>query len=68
MFSCEFCAIYKNTFFLEHLWMAASETGTEKGVGILVQGKEFSVRGEELILKPTHLKSFIYFFFFFQHG
>ena len=49
--------------------MAASETGTEKGVGILVQGKEFSVRGEELILKPTHLKSFIYLFiYFFQHG
>ena len=46
--------------------MAASETGTEKGVGILVQGKEFSVRGEELILKPTHLKSFIYLFIFFN--
>ena len=25
VFSCEFCEIFKNTFFTEHLWMAASE-------------------------------------------
>ena len=24
VFSCEFCEISKNTFFTEHLWMAAS--------------------------------------------
>ena len=24
MFSCEFCKIFKNTFFTEHLWMTAS--------------------------------------------
>ena len=62
--SCEFCAIYENTFFLEHLWTTASETGNENGVGILAHGKEFSVRGEKLILKSTHLKSFIYLFIF----
>ena len=63
MFSCELCAIHKNTFFLEHLWTTASENGTENGVGILARGKEFSVRGEKLILKSTLLKSFIYLFF-----
>ena len=26
MFSCEFCEIYKNTFFAEHLWTAASSS------------------------------------------
>ena len=25
VFSCEFCEIFKNTFFTKHLWMAASE-------------------------------------------
>ena len=25
MFSCEFCKIFKNTYFLKHLWSAASE-------------------------------------------
>ena len=25
VFSCEFCEIYKNTFFTEHLWATASE-------------------------------------------
>ena len=25
MFSCEFCQIYENTFFTEHLWTTASE-------------------------------------------
>ena len=24
VFSCEFCKIYKNTFFTEHLWATAS--------------------------------------------
>ena len=24
LFSCEFCEIFKNTFFTEHLWMTAS--------------------------------------------
>ena len=24
MFSCEFCEIFKNNFFKEHLWAAAS--------------------------------------------
>ena len=24
VFSCEFCEISKNTFFIEHLWTAAS--------------------------------------------
>ena len=24
MFSCEFCEVYKNTFFTEHLWATAS--------------------------------------------
>ena len=40
--------------------MAASQTGTENGVGILARGKEFLARGEKLILKSTHVKSFIY--------
>ena len=26
MFSCEFCQIFKNTFFTEHLRMTASDT------------------------------------------
>ena len=26
MFSCEFCKIFKNTFFTEHLWTTASKT------------------------------------------
>ena len=42
VFPCEFCPIYKNAFFLEHLGTVASETGTEKGVGNLAQSKEFS--------------------------
>ena len=25
VFSCEFCEIFKNTFFTEHLWTTASE-------------------------------------------
>ena len=25
MFSCEFCEISKNTFFIEHLWVTASK-------------------------------------------
>ena len=25
VFSCEFCEIFKNTFFIEHLWMTASD-------------------------------------------
>ena len=25
VFSCEFCEIFKNTFFTEHLWATASE-------------------------------------------
>ena len=25
VFSCEFCEIFKNTFFSEHLWTTASE-------------------------------------------
>ena len=57
-----FYAIYKNILFLEHLWTAASQTGTENSVGILVRGKEFLARGEKLILKSTHVKSFIYLF------
>ena len=24
VFSCEFCEIFKNTFFIEHIWMIAS--------------------------------------------
>ena len=44
VFPGEFCPIYKNAFFLEHLWTAASETGTENGVGNLAQSKEFSAR------------------------
>ena len=60
-----FYAIYKNILFLEHLWTAASQTGTENSVGVLARGKEFLARGEKLILKSTHVKSFIYLF---QHG
>ena len=68
VFPCEFCAVYKNTLFLEHLRTAASQTSTEKGIGILAQGKKFLARGEKLILKSTHVISFIYLFiFFFQH-
>ena len=25
VFSCEFCEIFKNTFFTEHLWVTASD-------------------------------------------
>ena len=25
VFSCEFCEMFKNTFFTEHLWVTASE-------------------------------------------
>ena len=60
-----FYAIYKNIF-LEHLWTAASQTGTENSVGILARGKEFLARGEKLILKSTHVKSFIYLFIYFN--
>ena len=66
VFSCEFCAIYKNTRFLEHLWTTASQIGTENSVGILAPGEELSARGEKRILKPTNVKSiysFIYLFF-----
>ena len=66
VFSCELCGIYKKDFFLEHLWTAASETGTENSVGILAPCKEFSARGEKRILKSTNVKSiylFIYLFF-----
>ena len=31
VFSCKFCEISKNTFFTEHLWMAASEEISQKG-------------------------------------
>ena len=30
VFSCEFCEISKNTFFTEHLWVAASEFVTDR--------------------------------------
>ena len=28
VFSCEFCKIFKNTFFTEHLWATASDIST----------------------------------------
>ena len=65
-FSWELCGIYKKVFFLEHLWTAASETGTENSIGILAPGEELSARGQKRILKPTNVKSiysFIYLFF-----
>ena len=62
VFSCEFCTIYNNNSFLEHLWMVASETGTENNVGNSARCKEFSSRDEKFILKSTHVKSFIYLF------
>ena len=65
----ELCGIYKKVFFLEHLWTAASETGTENSVGILAPCKEFSARGEKRILKSTNVKSiylFIYLFIYFS--
>ena len=60
MFSCEFCEIFKNTFFLEHLWMAASETGTENSLGNSAQGEKCSALNEKLniisfFFFPTHL-------------
>ena len=30
VFSCEFCEIFKNTFFTEHLWTIASEEGSRE--------------------------------------
>ena len=32
VFSCEFCKTFKNTFFIEHLRTAASETVTENSL------------------------------------
>ena len=65
VFSCEFCAIYKNTFFLEQLWMATAETGTENNIGNSAQGKEFSARDEKFILKSNHVNLFIYLFIYY---
>ena len=58
MFSCEFCKIFKNTFFLEHLRTAASETGTEKSLRNSVRGEKCSARNEKF-----HIISFFFFFF-----
>ena len=30
MFSCEFCEIVKNTFFIEHLWWLLLQLSSEK--------------------------------------
>ena len=40
MFSCEFYEIFKNTFFIEHLRMAASEIITENSQGNSVQNEK----------------------------
>ena len=45
MFSCEFCKIFKNTFFTEHLWMTASIISTVE-CGILA-------------IKKTSVKTFL---------
>ena len=31
VFSCEFCEVFKNTIFTEHLWTIASETMNRTG-------------------------------------
>ena len=30
VFSCEFCEIFKNTFFTENVWATASQKSSEK--------------------------------------
>ena len=57
VFSCEFCKIFKNTFFLEHLRTAASETGTENSLGNSARGEKCSARNEKL-----HIISFLFQF------
>ena len=48
VFSSEFCEIFKDTFFLEHLRTAASGTGTENSLGNSAQGEKCSARNEKL--------------------
>ena len=53
MFSCEFCKIFKNTFFTEHLWTTASVIRTAE-YGILVI-KKTSVKTLQILLYSVFL-------------
>ena len=53
MFSCEFCKIFKNTFFTEQLWMTASIISTVE-CGILAI-KKTSVKTLQIRLYSVFL-------------
>ena len=54
MFSCEFCEIFKNTFYREHLWATASENNKNNINNIL------SVNNVNALVQVLPLHSFIY--------
>ena len=59
MFSCEFCEIFKNIFFTEHLWAAASNFSQMKNLYCNVM-QIFELVYDEIIKKSYffHLKYF----------
>ena len=54
VFFCEFCEIFKNTFFIEYCRTATSETVTYNNLGNSSGGEKFSARDEKL-----HIISFL---------
>ena len=56
MFPCEFCKIFKNTFFIEHHQNVASETVTGNSLRNSAQDKTFSALAENLhIISPLYV-------------
>ena len=58
MFSCDFCEIWQNTFFTEHLWTTASENGEYQKIRIDVLKQ---VLKRQLIIKEISLSEFVQF-------
>ena len=56
MFSCDFCEIWQNTFFTEHLWTTASENGEYQKIRIDVLKQ---VLKRQLIIEEISLSEFV---------
>ena len=52
MFSCEFCEISKNNFFIEDPWATASEA----------TGEEIDLKERKSTVCQIHIKRYVYYF------
>ena len=53
VFSCEFCEIFKNTFFTEHLWTTASVWINSKKIFIIKRRQKYSKYHTSVLLTFT---------------